>query len=87
MSAADIRSSVARTKAVRIRLLGSLLLALCAVALHRIFILVHTLPHHEPAALELGLGLLAVLTGVAGAASFVLGPSLFRTYVWPPNED
>lgn len=72
---------------MKIRLLGGMLLALCAAALHRIFLLVHSLPQHEATAQELALGLIAVLTGVAGAALFVVGPSLFRAYVWPPNGD
>lgn len=70
-----------------IRLLGGVLLALCAVALHRIFTLVHILPRHEATPAELGLGLAAVLTGVVGAGMFVVGPSLFRVYMWPPNGD
>jgi hypothetical protein len=71
---------------VKTRLEGMALLALCAFALHRIYILVDTLPHHEATPLELGLGLVAVLTGIAGAMMVIVGPPLFRTYAWPPPD-
>lgn len=63
---------------MKIRLEGAALLILCAVALQRVYALVHILPHHQPTAIELTLGLVAVLSGMAGAAMFVVGPALFR---------
>ena len=69
-----------------IRLEGAALLALCALVLHRIHMLVHVPPLHQASAAELALGLVAVLSGVAGAACFLVGPALFRPYAWPPPD-
>ena len=71
---------------MKIRLEGVTLLALCAFVLHRIHMLVHAAPWHQSSPLELALGLVAVLSGVAGAAFFLVGPALFRPYAWPPPD-
>ena len=71
---------------MKTRLEGIALLTLCAFVLHRIYLLIHTVPRHDPSPLELGLGLVAVLLGIAGAAMFLVGPPLFRTYAWPPPD-
>jgi hypothetical protein len=71
---------------MKIRLEGAVLLALCASVLHRIHMLVHAAPTHQASPWELALGLVAVLTGVAGAAFFLVGPALFRPYAWPPPD-
>jgi hypothetical protein len=71
---------------VKTRLEGVALLALCVFVLHRIYLLVHSIPHHDATPTELALGLIAVLTGVAGAAMLGVGPALFRTHVWPPLD-
>jgi hypothetical protein len=78
--------AVVRTETVKTRLEGAALLALCAFALHRIYLLAHFLPHHEASPLELGLGLIAVLTGVAGATMLMVGAPLFRPYARPPPD-
>ena len=49
---------------MKIRLEGVALLALCAFALHRIYLLIHGIPLHQATPGELGLGLIAVVTGV-----------------------
>jgi hypothetical protein len=54
--------------------------------MQRLVLLVHTVPRHGPAPAELGLGLAAVLTGLAGTALLTVGPRLFRPYAWPPAE-
>lgn len=69
-----------------IRLLGTGVLAFCIVAMQRLAPLVHTQPRHAPSPAELGLGVLAVLAGLAGAALLTVGPALFRAYPWPPAE-
>lgn len=51
---------------------------LCAVALQRIYALVHIVPHHQPTPVELALSLVAVPCGVVGAAMLAVGPMLFR---------
>ena len=71
---------------MKIRLEGAALLALCAFVLHRIYLLVHAAPLHQASPAELTLGLVAVLTGVAGAAFVLVGPALFRPYTWPPPD-
>lgn len=71
---------------MRIRLQGVMLLALCALALHRIYVLVHVPPWHQASPSELALGLVAVIAGVCGAACFAVGPALFRSYAWPPPD-
>lgn len=71
---------------MKIRLEGAALLALCLYVLHRLSILVGAFPHHQASPLELGLGLVAVLTGVAGAAMVAVGSPLFQNYVWPPPD-
>jgi len=71
---------------VKIRLEGVALLALCAFALHRIYLLIHGIPPHEATLGELGLGVVAVVTGVIGAVMLAVGPPLFRHYVWPPPD-
>jgi hypothetical protein len=71
---------------MKIRLEGAALIALCAFVLHRIHLLVHSPPLHQASPAELALGLLAVLSGVAGAACFLVGPALFRPYAWPPPD-
>jgi hypothetical protein len=71
---------------MKIRLKGAAMLALCAYVLHRIHMLVHVAPWHQASPLELTLGLVAVLSGVAGAAFFLVGPALFRPYAWPPPD-
>ena len=67
---------------MKIRLEGAALLALCALVLHRIYLLVHVPPWHQASPLELALGLVAVLSGVAGAACFLVSPSA-RSFVEP----
>ena len=69
-----------------IRLFGIMLLVLCAFVLRRIHLLVQLAPRQPPTAPELALGLVAVLAGVAGAACLIVGPSLLRTYAWPPPD-
>lgn len=69
-----------------IRLLGAASLAACIVAMQRLALLVHAAPRHDPTPGELGLGLVAVLTGLAGAALLAVGPKLFRPYFWPQPE-
>jgi hypothetical protein len=69
-----------------IRLLGAGILAACIVAMQRLALLVHVMPRHGPTPAELGLGLIAVLAGIAGAAMVTVGPALFRPYAWPPPE-
>jgi hypothetical protein len=76
----------ARSKAIRTRLQGLVLLALCALALRLIFRLVQTPPAHPPSMPELALGLIAVVNGMFGAACVLVGPALFRPYVWPPPD-
>jgi len=71
---------------MNIRLPGAALLALCAFVLHRLHMLVHVQPWHQASPPELALGLIAVLTGVCGAACFLVGPALFRSYNWPPPD-
>jgi hypothetical protein len=68
------------------RLLGAALLGACALALHRAYLLIELPPYHQASPLELTLGLVAVLTGVWGAAFVVVGPALLRPYGWPPPE-
>jgi hypothetical protein len=68
------------------RVLGAALLALCARALHRAYLLINLLPAHQASPMELALGLIAVLTGVWGAAFLIVGPALFRPYAWPPPD-
>lgn len=69
-----------------IRLLGATALALSVLAMERLAALVHALPRQSPTPVELGLGVIAVLAGIAGAALFAVGPALFRVYAWPPPE-
>jgi hypothetical protein len=69
-----------------IRLLGAGVLAACIVAMQRLALLVHAALRHGPTPAELGLGLVAVLAGIAGAALLAVGPALFRPYLWPPPE-
>ena len=69
-----------------IRLLGAGSLAACIAAMQRLALLVHAAPRHGPTPAELGLGLIAVLAGIAGAALLTVGPALFRPYAWPPAE-
>lgn len=69
-----------------IRLFGAGSLAACIAAMQRLALLVHATPRHAPAPAELGLGLIAVLAGIAGAAMLTVGPTLFRPYLWPPPE-
>ena len=69
-----------------VRLEGAFLLALAALALQRIHLLVHAAPMHPPSALELLLGLAAVVSGAFGAAFVLVGPALFRPYAWPPPD-
>lgn len=71
---------------MKIRLQGVALLALCAFVLHRLYMLVHVPPWHQASLPELALGLVAALTGVCGAACFLVGPALFRPYAWPPPD-
>jgi len=71
---------------MKTRLEGAALLALCAFVLYRIYLLVHVPPLHQASALELALGLVAVLSGVSGATFFLVGPALFRPYAWPPPD-
>jgi hypothetical protein len=71
---------------MKIRLQGVALLALCALVLHRIYMLVHAVPMHQATPTELALGLVAALAGVWGAAFFLVGPALFRPYAWPPPD-
>jgi len=71
---------------MKIQLQGVALLAICALALHRIYLLVGTPPSHQATPIELVLGLIAVLTGVWGAAFVLIGPALFRPYRWPPPD-
>lgn len=71
---------------MKTRLQGVAILAICALAMHRLYLLVHILPRHEATPLELLLALVVVLTGVVGAAMAAVGPSLFRVYQWPPQR-
>jgi hypothetical protein len=71
---------------MKIRLEGVALLALCALALHRIYLLVHGVPVHQATPVELALGVVAVVTGVIGAVMLAVGPPLFRHYAWPPTD-
>jgi hypothetical protein len=71
---------------MKIRLEGAALLALCGFALHRIYLLIHGIPPHQATPAELGLGVVAVVTGVIGAVMLAVGPPLFRPYAWPPPD-
>ena len=71
---------------MKARTLGVALLAVCALALHRIYLLINLPPTHQASPLELALGLVAVLTGVWGAAFLLIGPALLRPYAWPPPD-
>ena len=71
---------------MKIRLEGIALLALSAFALRLVFLQVQAPPAHQASLLELALGLAAVLSGVFGAAFLLVGPALFRRYVWPPPD-
>lgn len=71
---------------MKIRIEGAALLALCALMLHRIHLLFRIPPVHQASPAELALGLVAMLSGVAGAAFFLVGPALFRPYSWPPPD-
>ena len=75
-----------REIAVTLRLVGIVLLALCAFVLRRIHLLVQLAPRQPPTGAELALGLVAVLAGVTGAACLIVGPSVLRTYAWPPPD-
>ncbi len=70
---------------MKIRLEGVALLALCGFAMQLIYSLVHRGPHHEATPQELGLALVVLLTGIAGALLLMVGPALFRVYRWPPR--
>jgi len=63
-----------------------LLLAICVFAIDRIYVSVHALPAHQPAPFEMILGLIAVVSGMAGVAMLAIGPALFRPYEWPPRD-
>jgi hypothetical protein len=69
-----------------IRLLGATALASSIFAMARLSALVHALPRQSPTPAQLGLGVIAVLAGIAGAALLTVGPALFRVYAWPPPE-
>jgi hypothetical protein len=71
---------------VKIRLEGLALLAVCALALHRFYMLRHGIPFHQFSPNELVLSMVVVLTAFAGAAMTVVGPPLFRPYEWPPRN-
>jgi hypothetical protein len=71
---------------VKIRLEGAALLAMCALALHQIYLFIHGVPRHDATPLELGLGLVAVVAGVIGAVMLTIGPPLFQRYAWPPPD-
>jgi hypothetical protein len=71
---------------VKARLQGAALLAICALALHRIYLLINLPPYHQSSPMELLLGLVAVVTGVWGAAFLAIGPALLRPYAWPPAD-
>jgi hypothetical protein len=71
---------------MKTRLEGIALLALSAFALQLVFRLVETPPAHQASLAELALGLGAVVSGVCGGACLLVGPSLFRPYVWPPSD-
>ncbi|MGH7485024.1 MAG: hypothetical protein ACREMY_05365, partial [bacterium] len=75
-----------RRSTVKTRIQGAALLGLCALALHRIYLLVNLAPAHQASPLELALGAVAVLTGVWGAVFLVVGPALLRPYAWPPPD-
>jgi hypothetical protein len=71
---------------MKTRLQGIVLLALCVLALRLVFLLVQARPAHQASLAELALGLAAVLSGMFGAASLLVGPALFRPYAWPPPD-
>ena len=71
---------------MKTRLEGIALLALCAFALRLVFLRVQAAPVHQASLAELALGLAAVLSGVFGAAFLLVGPALFRRYLWPPPD-
>ena len=72
--------------AITTRLGGIALLALCAAALRLIFLLVQAPPAHQANFPELALGLVAVVSGMFGAACVLVGPALFRPTIWPPPD-
>jgi len=71
---------------MKTRLEGIALLAFCALALRLVFLLVRAPPAHQASLPELALGLIAVVSGVFGAAFVLIGPALFRPYAWPPPD-
>ena len=71
---------------MKVRLQGAGLLTLCVIALTQLYTLVNRGPTHQPTLVELGLGLVAVLTGMSGVAMLAVGAKLFRKYVWPPQR-
>ena len=70
---------------MKIRLEGVALFAICAFAVHRLYLLQHVPPHHDATPTELLLGLIVFVAGVAGAAMTAVGPALFRAPEWPPK--
>ncbi len=68
------------------RICGLLLLAISALAVHQLHALVLAAPQHPATLTELLLSLVAILAGMSGAAVTAVGPTLFRTYAWPPAD-
>jgi hypothetical protein len=70
---------------MKIRLIGLLLLGLCAFAAWRLHQLVILPPRHQATALELLFGAVAFLSASVGAAMTALGPGLFAPVPTPPR--
>lgn len=71
---------------MKVRLAGLLLLSLCGLAAHQLYLFVNALPRHEPTVLELGLALATFLCGSCGAAAAAEGAALFRPCEPPPRQ-
>lgn len=65
-------------RAVKLRLIGLALLALCVLAVARLHALVGQGPHHHGTLAELLLALVAVLTGMLGSAMLIDGKGIAR---------
>lgn len=74
-----------RTGVVKIRVEGAALLILCALTVYRLHAVAMGLRPDAVTPGEMGLGLVVVMAGMAGAAMLVVGRPLFRPYVWPPK--
>jgi hypothetical protein len=63
---------------VKIRLAGLALLIVAALAAHRLYYLVHSLPYDRTGPAHMILAAIAFMSASVGMAMLTLGPGLFR---------